>query len=1463
MPQFARPASQVDNNGPWSAVGGPSNTWEAIDEVTANDATDYIQSPANPIPTGWITFGLSSVQTPSVIQYTFRYKWRKNGGGRDLNVVGKLTSLSFGLITITPAATGGTQWNSQSSTSTVNPPNGWASLRVRFEAETFGGGSPTAADVTWAEMETGDAGATTHEAQATLAITATRTAGAVLQLPIGAVRAITASIVAGIARTQPAAATGLAATATITASAESGKDIQASLPVTATIGGAAQRTHGAGASLAVTATPTAGAIATSFMAATLAITETITTGGDVTPPGGGTPPQFRSWSVAQASGGSVSVAAPAGHQADDILIAQVMGDSSTSAISAAGDGYALLTGPTGSSEKMWLYWKRATSSAEPNTTWTLTLADDIEVIISAYSGAHTTATPVAVDQYNGTPGGSANAWTHPFPNITPGQNNSLVVAFVGIDGSSGETNGYDTWGGSFVERYDYSEPAFTTQREMWMAAGTFGQSTAALVSGITVTSHNLSNDPSITAMLALAPAPSGTTHEGQGTLPITATIAASIDVSGAPTIDATLPITATISATGATPQLAADASLAVTATIGATASTGTPYRIPNPASGGQVIETQDFCGPIVDTNGNLYAIIEGGSGDSLAYMMKSTNGGITWAEMDGAGKPTNNDNEAFWMAQDPSETGLVRAIHIDSSFNTYAHEFRTSDHATNPDTWGTNDVLLHNAVDGPLQCVSLVINSVGDTYAFFVVDAEATYNKFAYRRKPKGQAWDATVIMDQGQNVGIKSVHAVMGANDKVHIFGHTAHLTPNQVWHRSLTSGGVLSAWERVDSTGTHTQEHPMINAVYHDVGGVERVHVGWRDGSSMLRTGHIDNDGTPVDDGVASVSAIDGSFLQNSSAMAALAIDGNRLYTLYSPTSDRDLYVRSRDGLGSWGSEIKIRDSISVQWIFANIYTRAGQKRLGFLYEAGGTEFDPLFFYGELNLAQAAATLPITATLTAAADVQTPAKEIDATLAVTATIGATAAREAPIAATLPVTATVTTTGLRTAPAQATLAVTATRTAGAVVTKFATATLAVTASISSAATRTAIVGATLAITSTRTAGVTRTQAAGATLAITATRTAGATRTQFGAATLAITSTRTAAATLTKFVTATLAVTATISSAAVKTTFATASLPVTATITSTIETSGSPEISGTLPITATISSAATAVVTSAATLPVTATVVSGIERTRFVTASLPVTATVSTSAARTFAVSASLPVTATVTTVGALEKFAAATLAVTATTVAAADTSGFPDIDANLNITATIGTTALAGTVIGASRPITATITSGADRTAAIGATREITATITTSGAAQRFATASLPVTSTIVADALVTKPVAATGVNTTATITTSALRTVPSDSTLAVTIAIVAAALRTVPSGASLPVTANILVGFVASMLSTSGLAITANVAAEAELVAFYETIQTPTTATLLASDAVSSVLASDGTATLEPAEASAEVVW
>ena len=79
MVQIARPDSTV-SAGLWEPIGGPSTLWECVDEVTANDNTDYIEALNGENTT--CELGLGDLNDPlGNIGHILRFRMQGTGSG--------------------------------------------------------------------------------------------------------------------------------------------------------------------------------------------------------------------------------------------------------------------------------------------------------------------------------------------------------------------------------------------------------------------------------------------------------------------------------------------------------------------------------------------------------------------------------------------------------------------------------------------------------------------------------------------------------------------------------------------------------------------------------------------------------------------------------------------------------------------------------------------------------------------------------------------------------------------------------------------------------------------------------------------------------------------------------------------------------------------------------------------------------------------------------------------------------------------------------------------------------------------------------------------------------------------------------------------------------------------------------------------------------------------------------------
>lgn len=363
-----------------------------------------------------------------------------------------------------------------------------------------------------------------------------------------------------------------------------------------------------------------------------------------------------------------------------------------------------------------------------------------------------------------------------------------------------------------------------------------------------------------------------------------------------------------------------------------TGTTGTPTPgLPGTLSG-VMPEANSHLGPYKDGNGNLYTVME----DVLAKgnkpkAMKSSNHGATWTEIDVANRPQKSDLEGYWLEK------VGTTIYFGwqkSSGPVYLSAFNTSDAPTNPDKWIIKDVQL-SSTEPAEQWVNMNSLSNGDLWVFYGIGPNSAGEQMGFRKRVNSTgALSGQVSLDTTKSV--TQVVSVTGAGDITHIFYN--NFSTKQIFYRTLSPTGTLSAAKRVDTGTTNKQYVPMTNAVLHTQGGQEYATVAFGNSSYILKSISV-NTATGTPSAEATVSAVPVTAnpgTGSKSIIAHLGTDGSTVYALYSDESTDDIWYDQNSGAGWGGSDAKIVNNVQTLWITgANVYTNSsGLRVLGYIY-------------------------------------------------------------------------------------------------------------------------------------------------------------------------------------------------------------------------------------------------------------------------------------------------------------------------------------------------------------------------------------------------------------------------------------------------------------------------------------------------------------------------------------------------
>ncbi|MGW8177849.1 MAG: hypothetical protein ACWGQW_03530 [bacterium] len=374
--------------------------------------------------------------------------------------------------------------------------------------------------------------------------------------------------------------------------------------------------------------------------------------------------------------------------------------------------------------------------------------------------------------------------------------------------------------------------------------------------------------------------------------------------------------------------------------------------VPDYYIGGCYIESPVHAGPLCDGNGNLYFIMELSSVENTCVMLKSTDGGKSWAEIDGSNRPSTTDFEAGEAVLDGDEIHIVQ--HKGSSV--VYHKFRVSTHSTNPDTWEVTDETVISGISETDQAASLAVLSSGDVWCFYRRTV-SSYEQIKYKRR--NGSWGSENDLDTEASTNFSWVTCVVGASDKTHIFYQDQ--TNGIGYHRSLTDGGSLSSRESISSTlGTiDNKSKSILKPVYWDDGGDEKIMVVyWDDSDDKLHSRIITNDGSPGSASTVTDAIVANGYGGSRMPAAATAQDNDQIYIIYSDESTLDMWYTESEAGGSWSTDIELEDGTRAYFESASIFTHksanGGQPVIGWIVEndmqAGGD--DGYIWYFEANI-------------------------------------------------------------------------------------------------------------------------------------------------------------------------------------------------------------------------------------------------------------------------------------------------------------------------------------------------------------------------------------------------------------------------------------------------------------------------------------------------------------------------------
>jgi hypothetical protein len=365
-------------------------------------------------------------------------------------------------------------------------------------------------------------------------------------------------------------------------------------------------------------------------------------------------------------------------------------------------------------------------------------------------------------------------------------------------------------------------------------------------------------------------------------------------------------------------------------------------QVPPRLVGGTFVETPGRIGPWQASNGDLYFLMEPAESFNVLMVVKSSDGGMTWREVDAGNRPVTGDLEGF--ASELSGD-MIHMVHQISEEVVY-HAFRTSDHPTFPDTWAIRDELVAAPPgEPPVQAASIAVRSDGSLVAVYAGPA-----KIRMRARAPSGTWGTETVIDGETSPTLSGPQTVTGPDDAVHL-AYTAG--DGTAWYRRILPDGALTPRVQIASDlGTSEADAGSILPLVR-LAGTNTVVVIYRSRSGELLERRILDDGTltppaRVTDRLVVQNAVD----SDQTGADAIA-DGSAVHVLFIEQGSGHIFHTRADADGTWSPAALEIDSIRGQWIRgAAVTLEDGVRRYGFVYDAGSDGGSGPIWYADLPL-------------------------------------------------------------------------------------------------------------------------------------------------------------------------------------------------------------------------------------------------------------------------------------------------------------------------------------------------------------------------------------------------------------------------------------------------------------------------------------------------------------------------------
>jgi len=350
-------------------------------------------------------------------------------------------------------------------------------------------------------------------------------------------------------------------------------------------------------------------------------------------------------------------------------------------------------------------------------------------------------------------------------------------------------------------------------------------------------------------------------------------------------------------------------------------------NVPEGHLGGTFVETPARIGPYENSKGELYFIMEPTETDNIFMMVKSTDGGQSWFEVDAENRPEVSDLEGVGSVM--SNDGIIHIVHQISE-GVYHHAFATSNHKENNDRWIVDSRLITSHDAPPTQTADITLRPDGSLVAVFAAGNHLQYSIL----EPHGK-WSKAEFLNHDHPADFTNPSIVCLPDGTVDIVYKSMD---GKGWNRQiLMDNSITKPQLFTQNLGTSERENISILPLIYLPGKKTTVAVYRKSDGYLYLSARSSNNSwsepTRVSDRPVVTNAVD-----SEQAGADLVAWGDQIIISFISEQNRDVYLAIIRDFDTTPDTKLIIAGIDGSWVRGNIlYRQHSYSVYGIIYDAG----------------------------------------------------------------------------------------------------------------------------------------------------------------------------------------------------------------------------------------------------------------------------------------------------------------------------------------------------------------------------------------------------------------------------------------------------------------------------------------------------------------------------------------------